>query len=112
MHEEILKKHRVKISDGKIAETTMIGRIFGGNLRNELRCQQCGYSSKTYNHFQDLSLELTAASTLTAAIGAFTKPEKLSAGNEWKCDGCKKKVQVSHICVVLCDVENVFKVQY
>ena len=59
MHEEALKASNVKTSDGKISETTLISRVFGGYLCNELKCPTCTYSSKTYNHFQDLSLEVS-----------------------------------------------------
>ena len=59
MHEEVLKANNVKTSDGKISETTLISRTFGGYLCNELKCSLCTYSSKTYNHFQDLSLEVS-----------------------------------------------------
>jgi ubiquitin carboxyl-terminal hydrolase 36/42 len=59
MHEEMLKANNVKTSDGKIAETTLISRVFGGYLCNELKCSVCTYSSKTFNHFQDLSLEVS-----------------------------------------------------
>ena len=31
---------------------------------------------------------------VSGALNAFLQSEKLSVGNEWKCDGCKKKVQV------------------
>jgi ubiquitin carboxyl-terminal hydrolase 36/42 len=95
MHEETLKAHNVKISDGKVAETTLISRVFGGYLRNELKCSVCTYSSKTYNHFLDLSLEITAGSDVKSALSAFIKVEKLSSGNEWFCEGCKKKVKAS-----------------
>jgi ubiquitin carboxyl-terminal hydrolase 36/42 len=40
MHEEVLKANRIKLSDGKVSETTFIGRVFGGDLCNELRCKQ------------------------------------------------------------------------
>lgn len=59
MHEEVLKSKNVKTCDGKIAETTLISRVFGGYLLSELQCLKCKYSSKTYNHFQDLSLEVS-----------------------------------------------------
>ena len=59
MHEEVLVSKNVKTSDGKIAETTLISRVFGGYLLSELQCLKCKYSSKTYNHFQDLSLEVS-----------------------------------------------------
>lgn len=59
MHEEVLKSRNVKTCDGKIAETTLISRVFGGYLLSELKCSNCKYSSKTFNHFQDLSLEVS-----------------------------------------------------
>jgi len=40
MHEEVLKANGVKLSDGKVAESTFIGRIFGGDLCNELKCSK------------------------------------------------------------------------
>lgn len=97
IHEEILKAHNLKVSDGKICETTFISRIFGGYLRNELKCPKCPYASRTYNHFQDLSLDLTGnkIKSVQDALAAFVRPEKLGSGNEWKCDGCKKKVEAT-----------------
>lgn len=32
--------------------------------------------------------------TVSGALRAFIKSEKLTDGNEWICDGCKKKVHV------------------
>ena len=98
MHEEVLKAHNLKTSDGKIAETSMISRVFGGYLCNTLTCTQCKYISKTYNHFQDLSLDIGhGVKSIAGAIDIFTKPEFLTAGNEWKCEKCKMKVKVSVI---------------
>ena len=115
MHEEILKQHKDKLKpttanptnpssnkhtsniniNHKQTETTIIFRIFGGLLRNELKCNKCDYSSKTYNSFLDLSLEVgKGVSSLLSALKAFTVIERLSVGNEWNCEGCKKKVQV------------------
>lgn len=96
MHEEVLKANRLKISDGKPAETSFISRVFGGYLCNTLKCSQCGYASKTYNHFLDLSLEIQkGVQSVQDAIQQFTKPEQLSHGNEWNCDGCKRKVKAT-----------------
>lgn len=67
MHEEILKANNVKTSDGKIAETTLISRVFGGYLCSELKCPKCAYSSQSYNHFQDLSLEVSGGISSGAA---------------------------------------------
>jgi ubiquitin carboxyl-terminal hydrolase 36/42 len=101
-HEEFLKLLGVVSKDPTVLETSMIFQIFGGTLRNELLCPRCQYSSRTYNSFLDLSLELTKGVTsVRAALQAFTQPERLSSGNEWNCDGCKQKVQVlfSFICL-------------
>lgn len=98
MHEEVLKARGVKTSDGKIAETSMISRVFGGYLCNTLTCGQCQYVSKTFNHFLDMSLDISqGVKSINGAIDAFTKPEYLTAGNEWKCEKCKQKVKVSSI---------------
>jgi ubiquitin carboxyl-terminal hydrolase 36/42 len=95
MHEEVLKANRIRTSDGKVAETSFISRIFGGYLCNMLTCTKCGYISKTFNHFQDLSLDISGRiDSVSRAIDAFTKPEVLTAGNEWHCDKCKTRVKV------------------
>lgn len=95
MHEEVLKANGIKPSDGKIAETTFISRIFGGYFCNQLKCSKCKYTSRTFNHFLDLSLDINGGiNSIESAIASFTKPEVLSHGNEWKCEGCKNKVQV------------------
>ncbi len=108
MHEEVLKFNRLKTSDGKKAETTVISRVFGGYLCNTLTCTRCHYSSKTYNHFQDLSLEIRQGiNSVQEAIQAFTKIEYLTQGNEWKCDGCKNRVKVSTpICYASSSISN------
>lgn len=101
MHEEILKANSVKLSDGRIAETTVISRIFGGYLCNELRCPSCKFCSKTYNHYQSLSLDVNSGiSSINSALHAFLKPEQLTSGNEWKCEGCNKKVKATKQLIV------------
>lgn len=94
IHESILKLKGVKLSDTKLANTTLISRVFGGVMRNELKCMQCGYCSQTFNHFVDLSLEVgKGVCSVSDAIRAFTRVERLDRGNEWRCDKCKQKVQ-------------------
>jgi len=95
MHEEVLRANGLKVSDGDIAETTFISRIFGGSLCNELRCKNCKFISRTVNHFQDLSLDLAGKiGSVKDSLSAFTAAEVLENGNEWLCDGCKKRVRV------------------
>jgi len=102
MHEEILKANRIRTSDGKISETSLICRIFGGYLQNHLKCPQCPYSSRTYNHFQDLSLEISGQiNSVEEALSEYSRPEKLGTGNEWACEGCKKRVLVSFMIIMI-----------
>ena len=96
MHEEILKLHSVKTSEGKIAETTLISRIFGGYLCNEMKCSKCSHSSKTYNYYQHLSLDINnGVSSINNSLKSFTKIETLTQGNEWLCEKCKQKVKAT-----------------
>jgi ubiquitin carboxyl-terminal hydrolase 36/42 len=96
MNEEILKGNNLKPSNGKIAETSFISRVFGGYLCNTLKCPNCSFCSKTYNHFQDLSLDLKQGiNSVEDAIRYFTKSEQLTNGNEWKCEKCSKKVRAT-----------------
>ena len=95
VHEEVLKARGVKSSDSKIAETSVISRVFGGYMCNTLTCMQCQYVSKTFDHFMDISLDINqGVESISDAIDAFTKPEYLSAGHEWKCGKCEHKVKV------------------
>lgn len=97
MHEEQLKAGHMKFSThGKLCETTLMSRLFGGYFRNELRCSCCGYVSRTYNQFLDLSLEVMKnVSSVTDALNGFQRKEVLGKGNEWKCEKCNKKVQAT-----------------
>eukprot|EP00752_Nemacystus_decipiens_P017873 g16023.t1 len=90
-----LKRTGVKSSaPNRLAETTAIGRIFGGYLRSRLKCTKCGYCSDTFDHFMDLSMELSnGVRSVDVALKRFMATERLGSGNEWRCGGCKKPVQ-------------------
>lgn len=103
MHEEVIQAHRLNSNKENIRlkETTFISRIFGGYLCNSLTCPQCSYSSRTYNYYQQLSLDIfSGIGSVKAAIHAFTKPEILSRGNEWHCDRCNQRVRATKQMVI------------
>ncbi|CAM9897011.1 unnamed protein product, partial [Ectocarpus fasciculatus] len=86
----------------RLAETTPIHRIFGGYLRSQLKCSECGFCSDTFDPFMDLAMNVEKVDSsgaplkeksLQAALGRFTASETLGAGNEWKCGGCNKLVE-------------------
>jgi ubiquitin C-terminal hydrolase len=77
----------------RLAETTAVNRIFGGYLRNQVRCTKCPYRSNTYDSYMDLSLEVQGGiSTVEQALQRFQADETLDKSNRWKCDKCKQMV--------------------
>eukprot|EP00741_Cyanophora_paradoxa_P004565 tig00000808_g4433.t1 len=79
---------------GRVAETTAVGQMFGGRLRSQVHCLDCGHDSNTLDSFLDLSLELPReVQDLEAALRYFTRPETLDRSNKYKCERCKNYVQ-------------------
>eukprot|EP00814_Leptocylindrus_danicus_P006475 CAMPEP_0116038990 /NCGR_PEP_ID=MMETSP0321-20121206/23221_1 /TAXON_ID=163516 /ORGANISM="Leptocylindrus danicus var. danicus, Strain B650" /LENGTH=789 /DNA_ID=CAMNT_0003517977 /DNA_START=182 /DNA_END=2548 /DNA_ORIENTATION=- len=78
----------------RLDETTMVHRIFGGYLRSQVQCTNCGYRSNTYDPFFDLDLEVSkkSANSVSSAFEEFTRKETLDKQNRWRCSGCKKYV--------------------
>ncbi|NXJ56512.1 UBP42 hydrolase, partial [Spizaetus tyrannus] len=75
--------------------TTIIHQIFGGFLRSRVTCLSCKAVSDSYEAFLDVPLDIEAASSVTAALEDFVKPEQLDGENCFKCDRCDKMVAAS-----------------
>ncbi|KAM6228850.1 ubiquitin carboxyl-terminal hydrolase 42-like [Spheniscus humboldti] len=71
--------------------TTIVHQIFGGFLR----CLSCKAVSDSYEAFLDVPLDIKAASSVTAALEDFVKPEQLDGDNCFKCSKCDKMVAAS-----------------
>ncbi|KXS10969.1 cysteine proteinase, partial [Gonapodya prolifera JEL478] len=69
--------------------TTLPSLLFSSQLRSLLTCLHCGATSATYDPFSDLSLDIAHCSTLTRALEKFTKGERLTGQERWKCPQCK-----------------------
>ncbi|PKA53227.1 Ubiquitin carboxyl-terminal hydrolase 20 [Apostasia shenzhenica] len=70
-----------------------VNQVFGGRLRSQLRCCDCGHLSNTYEPLLDLSLEIDDVDCLTDALESFTKAEMIDdPDSRLTCDGCKAKV--------------------
>ena len=78
--------------DPKIAETTIVHKIFGGCLQSQVKCLTCNFKSNTIDPFLDLCLEIQGNS-LQSCLSKFTQPEILDKDNKYKCPGCKKLVR-------------------
>lgn len=77
-------------------EKSLVHKIFGGRLRSQVKCTQCGFCSNKYDPFLDLSLELYKADSLIKALKHFTATEQLDGGEkQYQCQHCKVKVRAS-----------------
>ncbi|KAJ8933865.1 hypothetical protein NQ314_013718 [Rhamnusium bicolor] len=82
--------------DSKTKETTPLNQILGGYLRSAVRCLKCGHVSTTFQHFQDLLLDIRKAQTLDEALESYFSREKLD-DESYQCESCQKKVRpISH----------------
>ncbi|XP_074875435.1 ubiquitin carboxyl-terminal hydrolase 42-like [Buteo buteo] len=82
--------------------TTIIHQTFGGFLRSRVTCLSCKAVSDSYEAFLDVPLDIKAASSVTAALEDFVKPEQLDGENCFKCSKCDKMVAASKGFTVHC----------
>lgn len=75
-------------------ETTPINQILGGYLKTAVRCLACGHVSVTFQHFEDLLLDIRKANTLDEALDLYFARERLEDMG-YKCESCKKKVSAT-----------------
>ncbi|KAH8296148.1 hypothetical protein KR054_002351 [Drosophila jambulina] len=90
----LMRFRNYKELDQLVKETTPLGQIFGGYLRSEVRCLSCNHVSITFQHFQDLLLDIRKADTLEEAFEGHFARERLEDMG-YKCEGCKKKVSAT-----------------
>ncbi|XP_054668330.1 ubiquitin carboxyl-terminal hydrolase 42-like [Grus americana] len=81
--------------DFSLQETTIVHQIFGGSLRSRVTCLSCRAVSDSYEAFLDVPLDIKAASSVTAALEDFVKPEQLDGENCFQCSQCDKRVAAS-----------------
>ncbi|KAG7380487.1 Ubiquitin carboxyl-terminal hydrolase 36 [Phytophthora boehmeriae] len=91
MQRSCLKKAHIKSETHAAASTTFVHRVFGGKLKNSLKCAKCGYVSERHDDFLDLSLEIAhGVNSVKGALRHFTAVETLDDSNAWKCTSCGK----------------------
>ncbi|ETM54504.1 hypothetical protein L914_02169, partial [Phytophthora nicotianae] len=91
MQRSCLRKAHIKSESHSAASTTFVHRMFGGKLKNYLKCAKCGFVSERFDDFLDLSLEISnGVHSVKGALRHFTAMEKLDEHNAWKCSSCGK----------------------
>ncbi|XP_068635464.1 ubiquitin carboxyl-terminal hydrolase 21-like isoform X2 [Aristolochia californica] len=73
------------------SKESFVKQLFGGCLKSQVRCCNCGHCSDTYEPLIDISLEVEEAHSLWNAFELFTKVEKIDM---FCCESCKMKVSV------------------
>jgi len=58
-------------------------------------CLQCGGVSTTFQHCQDLLLDIRRATTLDDALAAYFCKERLDGDDAYHCEQCRRKVSAT-----------------
>ena len=87
-----LSLHLRRKLDPKIAETTWVHRVFGGQLRSRVTCNACGHPSDTFDAILDLSLDIQSVGSVRQALAKFVQVDYLRGANKYKCERCQKPV--------------------
>lgn len=72
--------------DPKLAETTWVHKIFGGQLRSRVTCFDCGHHSDTFDRILDLSVDIHRATELKGALRKFIAVDHLKGADKYKCE--------------------------
>ncbi|URD96748.1 ubiquitin carboxyl-terminal hydrolase [Musa troglodytarum] len=76
-------------------EDSLVKHVFGGRLRSQLRCCNCGHCSDTFEPLLDLSLEIDNVDSIVDALASFTRSEKIDDPDiNFTCEGCKAQVSL------------------
>ncbi|KAL4510473.1 hypothetical protein ABPG72_004627 [Tetrahymena utriculariae] len=78
--------------------TSIVDRLFCGQLISKVQCQKCKYVSSTFDPFLDLSLPIESKSLkdLNSCMDLFFKPEEIDG--EYKCEKCTKTSRAIKSC--------------
>jgi ubiquitin carboxyl-terminal hydrolase 36/42 len=107
MEKSFLFRFRGEDLDQYSKETTPLNQILGGYLRSTVTCLSCNHESITFQHFQDLPLDISRVAALSEAISGYFSRENLEECG-YKCEACKKRVSAAkrftleRLPVVLC----------
>lgn len=76
-----------KTLDFRSRETTLLHRIFGGHLQQQILCSACKGTSNTFEATLVLSLE--CRDSIESALAQLAATDKLMGRNRYKCEHCK-----------------------
>jgi ubiquitin carboxyl-terminal hydrolase 47 len=74
------------------AASSSIHQLYEGLLKDYIQCQECHYTRIRKDIFMDISLVVRGVSSIEEALAFHSRPELLEGSNQWRCEGCQKKV--------------------
>lgn len=80
------------------SQENLINDLYQGELKDYVRCQECGHESSRADKYLDIPLvikgfgESKAIKSVEEALFKFVEPEVLSGDNQYSCEKCSKKV--------------------
>ncbi|PVF96341.1 cysteine proteinase [Serendipita vermifera] len=89
---QLSAQNGVKDVPQKLAETSWVHRLFGGQFRSRVHCSECGHNSDTFDTLLDLSVDVGNCGSLATALRKFAVVERLEGKNKYKCEKCNKPV--------------------
>lgn len=75
-------------------ETTPLNQILGGYLKTSVKCLSCKHVSTTFQHFEDILLDIRKADSVSDGLESYFAQEYLEDMG-YKCEACKKKVSAT-----------------
>lgn len=90
----LLRFKNSKEFDNYTKETTPLNQILGGYLKSSVRCLSCDHVSVTFQHFQDLLLDIRKSNSIEEALDIHFARERLEDMG-YKCESCKRKVSAT-----------------
>ncbi len=75
--------------DACMEESRLFRDAFSWQTRSTLICGNCRKRASRLDDMVDLSVSVEKCTTIEECIKAYLAPERLSKGNEWKCEACK-----------------------
>jgi len=70
----------------EVAKTSWLHRLFGGEFRSRITCDECGHNSDTFDLLLDISVEIGKCATVQEALRKFSAAERLDGKNKYQCD--------------------------
>lgn len=89
----LLRFKNSKEFDQLVKETTPLNQILGGYIKTAVRCLTCGHVSTTFQHFEDILLDIRKSNTVEEALEGYFARERLEDMG-YRCESCKKKVNL------------------